>query len=84
MVKGTGEVGLDDMDDMCYGESCLSYLHFAHTVCTGGRFFNEAVNEEGVPPDSDIIVACLYEAFMLADNQSDKLDTYFCKFQLLE
>jgi len=84
IVKGTGELGLDDMSEMGYGKSFLSYLHFAHTVCTGGRFFNEAVNEQGVPRDSDIIIACLYESFMLADNQPDKLDTSSCNFQLLE
>lgn len=83
-IKGTGELSLDDMNEMGYGESCLSYLHFAHTVCTGGRFFNEAVNEQGVPPDIYIIIACLYESFMLTDDQPNKLATSSCNFQLLE
>ena len=83
-VKGTGAAGPHNMEDMAYGESCLSYLHFAHTVCTGGRFFNEEVDEQGVPAVTDIIGACLFEVFMLADDQPGKLDTSSCGFQLLD
>ena len=83
-VKGTGDASADSMGKMSYGETCMSYLHFAHTVCTGGRFFNESVHEQGVPAIGQIIGACLFEAFMLADDQPGILDTSSCSFQLLD
>jgi hypothetical protein len=69
VVKGTGpqqEEGGAQMDALSFNDSYLAYLHFAHTVCTGGRFFTESVSEVGVPANEVIIGACLGEAFFLA------------------
>lgn len=71
------------MVELTRNQSYLAYLHFAHTVCTGGRFFNEAVSEAGVPPDNDIIGACIAEAFTLFKKKAQIIDTTCYRFPIL-
>ncbi|RPA93471.1 hypothetical protein L873DRAFT_63510 [Choiromyces venosus 120613-1] len=65
MVKGTNELLLHETDIASRNETWLDYLHFAHTVVTGSRFFNEKQDGRERPTDDEIIAACFFEAYKL-------------------
>ncbi|KAG0127037.1 hypothetical protein HOY82DRAFT_542192 [Tuber indicum] len=79
MISSVGRT--NDTSILTRDESYLRYLHYAHSVVTGSRFFNEAINDVGIPDSGDIIAACLLEAYELVHGDEEVLDPDSCCFQ---
>ncbi|KAG0125031.1 hypothetical protein HOY82DRAFT_617262 [Tuber indicum] len=81
-IATMGDVDPEEPDDLTRNQSYLQYLHFAHTVCTGSRFFNEDPKDTGIPGDDDIIAACLSEAYAIANPKYLTPNTSYYHFEL--
>ena len=65
---------MQDMHPVTFNQSYLRYLHFAHQVTTGARFYTVLPQAESFLDYTSIIAACLYEAFDLGNIEDEACD----------
>lgn len=74
-VSGQDIRTIRDMKPTSYNQSYLRYIHFAHQMTTGARFYTVLPEDDSFPDYNRIIAACLREAFDLGNLDDEISDT---------